>query len=187
MIPGGNFTTIPVVTALQPPYDLPYDPVSQIVPGGIALSDPSEGRLYQNWEISYDGANINIKPVLSSVVFTLPMPGVLTVSLAFDNNMGLAFAWQTLAGSNLYYFDTDLSAYTTKIFPGTTSCRVCVDEPRDYYNADSDVMIGYTRSNTLYYRQQRDKYNIEYTVGATNRTLRKMAPSLGNRLQFELR
>lgn len=187
-IPGGptNFTTPALPTAFVPPYNATYTPLTQIVPGGIALSDPSQGRLYQDWEVNYDGANINVKPVSGSVAFSLTVANVLTVTLAFDNNMSQVIGYQTSAGSFIYYFDTLATAFITKQYAGTTSCRLCVDNAEDYYNADSDVIFGYTLSGNLEYRQQRDRYDISYPVGPATGKLKRMGPSLGNRLQFEL-
>lgn len=187
MIPGGNFTAIPVVANFVPPYDLNYTPLSQIVPGGIAIGDPSQGRLYQNWEAFYDSGNIQVRTEFGPVVFTLPALNVETVSLAFDNNMGIVLAWETTGGANLYYFDTISTTYITRFFPGINSCRVCVDNSKDFYTTQSDVIFGYTLGGNLYYRQQRDRYDVEYLIGATTKSLIKMAPSEANRLQFELR
>ena len=129
---------------------------------------------------------IKVNPVTNSVVFTLAATGVTSVSLAFDNNMGLVIAWTTSTGANLYYYDTPTSSYVTRNFPGITSCRVCVDDPREFYTSNSDVIFGYTIGGNLCYRQQRDRYNVEYIIQPTTRPLIKMGPSSENRLQFDM-
>jgi hypothetical protein len=154
--------------------------------GGVAISDPSQGRQVKVWNISYDGTNINVKPSDGPVAFSLTASPVTSVSLAFDNNMGLVIAWTTGTGANLYYFDTLTSQYITRNFSGISSCRVCVDDARDFYQASSDVMFSYTLSGNLYWRQQRDRYDIQYLIGATTKMLIRAAPNIGNRLQFEL-
>ncbi len=187
MIPGNQISPAPEVSGFLPPYNIPYTPLSQVVPGGIAIGDPSKGRLYQNWVVSYAASQITVRPVNGAVEFSLPVASVFSVSLAFDNNMGMVLSWQNAVGSNLYYFDTVMGSYTTRVFSGTTSCRVVVDNSNDYYLANSDVIFGYTYGGNLYWRQQRDRYDVERLVGPTNKRLIKMAPSLVNRLQFELR
>lgn len=187
MIPGNQFTTIPVVHSYISPYNRPYKPLEQAVLGGIALNDPSRGRMYQNWIVFYENPFIRIKPENGSVVFSLEQPDVKTVSLAFDNNMNIALAWQKTTGSYLYYFDILIDDYAILEIPGATSCRIVVDDPRDFYISASDIIFGYTLNGNLYWRQQRDRYATERLIGEAQGKLRKMAPSDGNRLQFELR
>jgi hypothetical protein len=187
VIPGGQFTVEPVVSPYEPPYNLPYQALRQVAPGGIAIGNPLEGRLFQNWIATYVTPNIVVNPEFGPTAFTLPVPNAETVSLAFDNNMGIVLAWQFSSVSYLYYFDTDTASYTTRSFSGTTSCRICVDNSQQFYNADSDVIFAYTTGTELYYAQQRDKYNINYLVGASTKDLIRIGPSTGNRLQFELK
>lgn len=187
MIPENSFTPTPIVSSFQAPYNLPYTPLTQTVLGGVALNNPSEGRQYQIWNITYTGTDIEVSTASGPVVFSITESDVMTVSLAFDNNMALVIAWQTSGfESKLYYFDTLTSRYTTRTFAGTTSCRVCVDDAREFYTTSSDVIFSYTTGTNLYYRQQRDRYDVAYLIGATTGRLRKMAPNTGNRLQFEL-
>ncbi len=186
-IPGGNtnFTPTPEVGVFLPPNNLPYNPLSQIMNGGIAINDASEGREYQLWETFYDSPNIKIKPVTGSVEFTHNAPNAISVSGAFDQNMAAVVAWQEDTTSNIYYFG--ISGYTTLTVSDTTSCRIAVDDGREYYNASSDIFFAYTKNDNLYYRLQRDNYNTEYLIG--NCGPAKII-SLGltdkNRLQFQL-
>lgn len=108
------------------------------------------------------------------------------MSLAFDSNMGIVLCWMASNGGNLYYFDTLSSSYTTRAFSDVTSCRVVVDDSRDFYASASDVIFGYTRAGNLCWRQQRDRYDVERVVGPTSRLLVKMAPNINRRLQFAL-
>lgn len=186
MIPGNLFTPEPDVSGFEPPLDLPYRPLTQVVQGGIALNNPSQGRQFQQWQVSYANDTISVQPVAQPVVFTLPVTGALAVSLAFDNNMGVVLNWQTINSSVIYYYDTLTAAYNTLTVPGTTSSRICVDDARTFYTAQSDVMFAYTRAGNLCYRQQRDRYQVEYVIGPTTKKLFKVGQSLINRLQFML-
>ena len=186
-IPGGNtnFTATPEVGVFLPPNNLAYNPLSQIIWGGIAINDPSAGRQYQYWETFYDVSDIKIKPVTGSVEFTHNAPNAITVSGAFDQNMAAVVAWQTATDSYLYFFD--ISGYTTLTVNDTTSCRIVIDDSRDYYAAASDIFFAYTKNDNLYYRIQRENYANEYLIGPANgKLLKRMGLTDKNRVQFEL-
>jgi hypothetical protein len=186
-IPGGNtnFTPTPEVGVFLPPNNLPYNPTSQIMNGGIAVNDPSAGREYQLWETFYDVSDIKIKPVTGSVEFTHNAPNAISVSGAFDQNMGAVVAWQTTTTSNIYYFG--ISGYTTLTINDTTSCRIAVDDERDFYSAGSDIFFAYTKNDNLYYRIQRENYANEYLIGTANgKMIKRMGLTDKNRVQFEL-
>lgn len=183
MIPNNAFTTTPIVSAFLPPKDEPYQPLTSKSRGGVALNDASLGRDYQNWVVSYDGSDILVAPQGGSTAFTLTVAGVLSVSLAFDNNMNVILAWMDSVGAKLYWFNN--TSYVTTAF-AATSCRVTIDDVRDFYNANSDVIFAYTNAGTLYWRQQRDLYAIERTVGSTTGLLQKVGLNQLNRLQFQL-
>jgi len=183
MIPNNAFTATPIVSAFLPPKDEPYQPLTSKSRGGVALNDASQGRDYQNWIVNYDGANILVAPQGGSTAFTLPVAGVLSVSLAFDNNMNPVIAWMDAVGAKLYWFNN--VTFVTTAFPAT-SCRVTIDDVRDFYNADSDVIFAYTNAGTLYWRQQRDQYATQRTVGSTTGLLQKVGLNQLNRLKFQL-
>ena len=186
MIPSNSFTSTPAIGNFQYPYSEPYDPLYQNVLGGISIGDSSRGRQYKIWNITYVLGNIIVSSADNPNAFTLVETDVTAISLAFDNNMGLVIAWQTTTGSKLYFYDSITSSYVTSIFSGTTSCRVCIDDARDFNSQDSDVIFSYTLNNNLYWRQQRDRYATERLIGPTTRLLKKVAQTTGNRLQFQL-
>lgn len=185
MIPANAITISPISGEFRPPESMPHNPSQHTTLGGFAIGDPSKGRQFQNWTAILAAGNVTVQPSNAGVAFSMPAPGAQSVALAFDNNMGIVLAWQTASGSNLYYFDTTTAAYTTRTFPGTTSCRVCVDDAREFYAPSSDVIFAYTKNNVLYWRQQRDRYDIERVVGSTTKRLIRMGLSQTNRLQFE--
>jgi hypothetical protein len=191
MIPGNTIITTAQVGEFTYPTNLPYAKQSQTVMGGVALGDPSQGRLYQTWVIALSGTTITVAPTATGVTaLTHTATGAdinSTVALAFDSNMAPTICWTTPAGCSLYWYDSSLGAYTTTNYPGVTSCRVAVDDARPFYSSGSDVIFAYTLGGTLYWRQQRDRYAVERTVGATTKKLVRVGLSDKNRLQFELR
>lgn len=204
MIPGGQFTTIPDVSDYLPPLDQPYNPLYQTVWGGAALNDPSQGRMVKYWQVEYSNGGINVSPQGGPIEFTLALAGwdslewdsdewdedsidiqVDSVSLAFDPDMRPVIGWQSGSDANIYYYDG--TQYVILTILGTTSSRVFLDDPRDFNTIDSDVMIAYTKNNKLYYRQERDDYEIEREIGETSKLLIKAGLNSKNRLQFELK
>jgi hypothetical protein len=187
-IPGGNtnFTPTPIVGNFLPPNDTAYNPLSQIIWGGIAINDPSAGRQYQFWEVFYDNSDIKIKPITGSVEFTYAAPNAIITSGAFDQNMAAVVSYvDTSNVATIYYFG--ISGYTTLTVSNVTSMRLVVDDSRDYYTSASDVFWCYVRNDILYYRIQRENYATEYQIGAAyGKQIQRVGLTDKNRVQFEL-
>ena len=179
-----------VPSAFLAPIDDAYDPLLMRAIGGIALGDGSQGREVQFWTCSYDGANVNVDGELSgSGSFALPIANVLSCCLAFDSNMAVAICYTKTDGGYLYYFNAFSSQFETLYFASILSCRVAVDKTTQFFNAQSDVIFAYVADDgVVRWRQQRDRYLVEYTVGpaAPGKTLVRLGPSEDNRLQLQL-
>jgi hypothetical protein len=88
------------------------------------------------------------------------------LSLAFDQNCRPVIAYVEAGTIKLYWFDTQAAAQTTTAFDGLgTSPMLCLDDKRTEAATSSDVLLAYLRDGYAYYRQQRDRYGIEYTLG----------------------
>lgn len=187
-IPGGNlnFTATPQVGVFLPPNDTAYNPLTQIINGGIALNNPTQGREYQLWEVFYDSGDIKMKPVTGSVEFTYTAPNATIISGAFDQNMAAVVAYvDTSNVATIYYFGP--SGYTTLSVNDVSSMRLVVDDSRDYYSAGSDIFFCYVKNDVLCYRIQRENYANEYQIGpAYGKTLKRVGLTDKNRVQFEL-
>ena len=187
MIPGNGITPAPIVGGFSFPLSEEYTPLVQRVWGGLALGDASQGRLVKLWEVRAIDDELRVSPSGEAPVLSLSAPGVLSASLAFDAAMRAVVAWTTAQGAYLYYYDAVTLDYVNRFFPGVTSARVAVDDPRPFYTASSDVIFAYTSGEMLYWRQQRDRYDEERVLGPTPGTLIKVGLSTINRLQFEIR
>lgn len=175
-----------IPAAFREPENLTVNSLSDKAQGGIALNDPSKGRTYQLWVAEYESGEIRIKPEnAGSYVFSLPAPGAITISLAFDNNMGVVLAWQTANSSHLYHYQTLTSSYGTKVVTGTTSCKVAIDEPANFYLPKSDVIFAYTKNDSLFFTVQRERYENEHLAGVTLGKIIRMGMNEHNRFQFE--
>lgn len=187
MLPSNIITDVPQISAFAGTMSNIYDPMRDVVMGGIALNDPSQGRNYKEWVVSYSTGIISVGANGGAIDFTLTVANVLSVSLAFDNNMAVVLGYMLSDGAYVYYYDSIIKDFITKHIVDATSCRVCIDDLRQFNESRSDVIFGYTKAGNLYWRQQRDRYDVERLVGATTRILTRMGPNVGNRLQFELR
>jgi surface protein len=187
-IPGGNqnFTPTPIVGDFLPPNDLPYNPLSQIIWGGIAINNATEGRQYQFWEVFYDDSDIKMKPITGSVEFQHTAPNAFIVSGAFDQNMAAVVSWvDTSRNCSIYFFGP--SGYTTLTVSDVTSMRLVIDDSRDYYSAGSDIFWSYVRNDVLCYRIQRENYATEYQIGAAyGKQIQRVGLTDKNRVQFDL-
>ncbi len=188
IINGSPWTATPVNQSFIQPYNEPFDNFRQNVLGGIALNDGSKGRMFRQWTIFYDrtAGTIFVGPRDLSPTWSRNEPGITSVTLAFDSNMNLVVGWRKADGVYLYYFDILTNSYIIKFYAGATACRLAVDDPREFNSANSDVIFVYTLNNKVYYRQQRDRYNIEYYVGDSSRQLERVGPTVGYRFKIEL-
>jgi hypothetical protein len=144
--------------------------------------------MVKQWTIKYDrdSSLLSLGPKDGDVVWTRYEENIRSMSVAFDNNMSQVVAWQKDDGCYLYYYDTILQRFEVHTYLGATACRVFVDDSRDFYNLNSDVIFVYTLNNKLYYRRQRDRYGIAYLIGNTKRQLQRAGPTIGYRVQIEL-
>lgn len=188
MIPLGLFTDPAVPAAFLPPGDDDYDPLHMRCTGGIALNDGHLGRQVQNWSVTWADGTATVAPETEGTGTTVALDGVLAISLAFDSNMAYALAYQKADGARLLFFNGLHNAYETLFVAGALSCRCCVDDAAAFYSGRSDVMFGYVLAGNLCYRQQRDRFAIEYAAGALAKpgTLVGLGPSVSNRLQFKI-
>lgn len=182
----------------SPPFPAPYlakadadetDPTVSYELGGIALNDPSRGREVQIWTARISGQDIKLSSAGNPEITLFSAPGVLTaVSLAFDSNMQPTVSYIEDGVVKLYWFNTIPSQFVMTDYPGATSGRVCTDDKRDSQFEASDVIFAYVRDDILYWRQQRDRYDIERMAGPCDGLqLYRLGMNTLRRLQFELR
>ena len=171
----------------MPPLDDPYSSLTMRVLGGVAIGDGSQGREVQTWSVDYVAGQIRLLDSSSTVRFTLTVVSVLTVCIAFDTNMSPCIGYTKSDGSYVYFYNSLSAAYETLFVSGAGSCRVCVDKSARFFEAASDVIFAYTLTGQLYYRQQRDRFAVQYLIGPASGTLVRVGPNLDNRLQFQIK
>lgn len=160
--------------------------------GGIAINDGSQGLQVQTWQCNCDGSNFVLtSPSDPSGTLVLSViETVVDMSFTFDQNMRTFIAYTDDTGAcNYWWFDSTISGYRTSVLPtGSAFARCTLDDKRASQSSASDIILAYTRASELYYRQQRDRYGIEYSlVGSLEDSrLINIGLSTVNRLQFDL-
>lgn len=157
--------------------------------GGIDLSDPSAGSLYQVWQFRYSGGTIQVGTDPDGPWTDLiTEAGVTEISGTFDTNMAPTVAYVASGVTKLWWFDSSIPGRATTTFAGCTSPRLTLDDKRVSQQANADILFFYLRAGALYYRQQRDRFATERLLCAEPpNTLRlgRVGMSNVNRVQIE--
>lgn len=191
-IPGNTLSTEPVIGDFLAPDDNVRQLLVDWELGGIALSDPSEGLQVQEWKLFLEGADIVVEAQT-----TLQKETVITaagvpeeIALSFDQNMQPTVVWKIGDDIFHYWYDSSIADYTTTQYTGIVNPRLTHDDKRKIPLdvGVSDVLLVYFNGNDLCYRQQRDRYDTEYTLGTfENAGLGRVGFTNLSRVQFELR
>lgn len=168
MLPDdGQFSSSPVPSVFTGGRALPVRDVVDYELGGVALNDASQGLMLQMWraqivddnKIVLDAQNVPEATIINGINIT-------EVSFSFDRNMNPAVAYVEDGVAKLYWYDSTLPGMTTTVYPDIVTPRLSHDDKRDLQSAISDVIFAYLRNeggeNRVFYRQQRDRYTIEY-------------------------
>lgn len=167
MIPGNQIASLASAGSFLAKHSVIYGQVN-LFRGGTSIGDGSAGIDVQDWRCRLAGGNsIVVEPLTIGATVTLPMPGVTAASAAFDRNMQPAIAYTVADQSFLRWYDTIAAAFVTSQFPQATNVMVVHDDVRDTSTSTSDVIVTYQRGTGVFWRQQRDRYTIEYTATAS--------------------
>lgn len=189
-LPGNALSLQPLYAPfLAPRTGVRFDPAHGLVDthwGGRAFGDATAGISYQIWTCRSDGVNIYLSAPSVSEFILLPNVNAVWVALAIDQSAHAFVAYVNAAGSAFYYwYDTTIPGYTTTALPGPVGkVFACFDDIRVPEITVADVILAYVRGQTLYYRQQRDRFGVEYNLGLAPATLVQMGMNSKFRLQF---
>jgi hypothetical protein len=193
MIPGNEMSSVPAPSDFIVPDEL-YDWCDRKVDyeaGGVALNDPTQGLRVYTWRIQAVGASaildvpedVLIEPV---TLFTA-VATITEISFTFDLNMQPSVAYVAGGVAYFWYYDTALSAYTTLTLTGAASPRCLLDDRRATQTLNADVLLFYLRDGYLWERIQRDRFEIEYQMMATDApAIARIGFTTGYRIQIEL-
>jgi hypothetical protein len=159
--------------------------------GGIALNNSTEGLQYQNWSgaVGVSGDFV-LTTAAGESTTVINVQNVKEWDFTFDQNMSPFFAYTLNDGTSyIYWFDALSGDYTTTQMPeGSVNLRCSLDDKRPTSSGTSDIVLSYVRSGTLFMRQQRDRYGVEYTLSTAFAGKRQIQAGLNAlfRYQFEI-
>lgn len=186
MLPGdGTPSTIIEVAPFIPPRNILSGPTVSWELGGVGLNDTSMGLMYQNWKAYFDSSevgNVYIKPDNGPAVLWQTFPGITELSLTFDQNMNPFLAYVQDGIARFRWYDTSTGTYIiTDLESGAITPRASLDDKRALATIEgsSDILLMYIVGTALYYRQQRDRYGVIYTLDSSLGT-KVISPSLVN-------
>jgi hypothetical protein len=189
--PQNVVSTVPVESAFLLPDSADILLFESRERGGVAVGDGTQGRQVADWlaSISFDGATINIQRTDGGAVTAFVTGGVniTEVSVSFDSNMNPSCAYRENGVVKFKWYNTLTALFQTDTYIDVTSFKVSADDKRIQQSAISDVIFTYMVADVLYWRQQRDRYLVEYTAGTFPKyRIRRFGMTAVNRMQFEL-
>lgn len=154
--------------------------------GGVAIGDASQGLAFQTWTAFIQNGNIYAQAPNTTPQLILSGVNPVWVALAFDQNARIFIAYSLAGGTSFYYwFDTTIPGYRTSQIPGLVpQVFASLDDNRSAELTSSDIILSYVRANELYFRAQRDRFGIEYNLGAAPARLVQAGMNRVNRYQF---
>lgn len=187
MIPEGRLSSTPVPAPFVDSFET-SSPLVAIEYGGIALNDAKEGIRVKPWTLRYDKSSGDLLLSADGVatVALFNRPDITEVSFAFDRNMQPFVAFVQSGQAKLWFYDDQVPGFIfweTEL--GSAKNPRCThDDKRITQSGVSDIVLAYVRNGQLYYRQQRDRYAVEYFLAAGVQKLHRIGMNRKMRLQF---
>ncbi len=198
MLPGNVLSTSLIFGDFLSPDNLPLSPEYSYQLGGVGIQNPTLGLQYQTWLAKLYNQN------LASSYITLQAPNtpeftyysypyISSISLAFDQNMFPFLAYTSATGAFFYWYDTTQLTYKNTPLPLGTSSVSCTFDDKRRLNTESgttDIIVAYINNLNLYFRQERDRYTIEYFLAGPlamyNPVIAKVGMCTTDRLLFQV-
>jgi hypothetical protein len=200
MIPENRLSTQVIFDNLLTPDPQPSLLISREL-GGVGIQDPSQGLRVKVWTCTIIASGLPLVPDQVTVesdddppVVLFSALGITEVCLAFDQNMRPFVAFVSQGIAKFYWYDSLIENTTITDLPaGSSSPRCTLDDTRALQDGTSDIILVYIDDGNLYYRQERDRYTIQYVLYADinldiiSPTVQYVAMQLNYRLQFSVR
>lgn len=189
MLPDNRASSISFGGIYLPPDDRVVSPLVDYERGGVALNDASEGLMGYNWKCFLDGEDVFLQRDDEAPVFIFTQAQISEISFCFDQNMHYCVSFIQEGVLKLRWFDSFVNNYVTTTFEQAINPRLTLDDKRSESLQTSDIILAYIRGRTLYYRQQRDRFDIERALRTDlfpGARLRNIGMNKNWRVQFEL-
>ena len=189
MLPENIPSSIAFGGRYLPPDDKTSTSLVDYEMGGVALLDATQGLLVRNWKCWIDNYEVFVQPEGGAQTFLFSGVDITELSFCFDQNMRWSVAYTQSGVLTLRWYDALVSAHVISVFGEGRNPRMCLDDKRRSQYQKSDMIFAYIRGNSVYYRQQRDRFLIERTLRTNifpNTRLKNIGMSRNLRLQAEL-
>jgi hypothetical protein len=191
-MPGDSLSVEPVPATLLHNDELAWQRYLDYEQGGVDVQDASLGLDYQTWRLDAQGSQLVLRALTTGAAYLLLDTGVEDmqhVALAFNQNMDWQVAWEDGNAVKMRWLDTLTEQYETWTESGAYGPGLALDDRRDELRSESDVLFFYLRQGALYHRRQRDRYQVEYPLGAvdpTSVTVGRVGMQVNQRLRVEI-
>jgi hypothetical protein len=147
---------------------------------------------YQVWHLTWDFASGDFTATPQTTgtpQVVLNAASVTQCSLAFDNNAHINVAYISNNTAYLYWYDTQIANWTTTVLGSdVVSVMLTLDDKRETQTSANDILLWYTKQNVddtynMYTKEQRDRFLVEYDMGAFQPYLYKLGMNKGLRVQ----
>ena len=154
--------------------------------GPVDIEDSSQGLRVQTWKGQVYDQGVFLEDVTGNRTDVLIQPNITEMSFTFDQNAKPIIVYVLYGQTKLWWFDTAVNdRVITDFGAGLLSPRLFLDDKRSMASSINDVLLGYVRIGNLYYRQQRDRYAVEYLLATgVVGTLKKIGMGTNLRVQF---
>lgn len=192
MLPDNRASSLALGGLFMVPDTFVTTPIVDFERGGVALNDPSEGLQSYNWRAWLDDTIHQVYVQRYPDGPAIPIfaaPQITELSLAFDQNMRPAIGYIQAGVLRLNWYDSSVNARVTSVFEEAVNPKMCLDDKRITQRSQSDMILAYLRGRSLFYRQQRDRFQVEYLLRSNiepNLKLKNVGMNKNLRLQFEM-
>lgn len=169
----GQLSTVPRPAPFRAPRDRRFGAFQSWERGGVNIQDPTRGLDVYDWRIrtlrETGAVFYGVPGVVPEIhVFTIGPALPTEVSGSFDTNMNPVLAWRDeLGGVYLRWFDPTVPGFVVIELPADSiTPRLALDDVRGLLPAlgVTDTILSYMRGGALYYRQLRDRFEVEYQL-----------------------
>lgn len=194
MIPENQPSSVAVPSIFAEPDDLVTTSKIDYERGAAALGDPSGGFDQKTWRCYVNANNLDVMVQADNEtpIVIFQQAAIEEISFAFDQSMrpAVGYTLTNVRGAYLRWFDTTVNIYVTTFYPDLRNPRLTLDDKRPtQVGVNSDIIFGYIRGDSVYYRMQRDRFQVEYFWRdgvQPNIRLKNIGLARNLRLQFEL-
>jgi hypothetical protein len=157
--------------------------------GGVALLDASMGLLSHNWKCYVQGIDVFLQRDGQAPILIFQESMISEMTFTFDQNMRYCVAYIQSGTLKLRWFDPVAGNFVVSSFGSAVNPKITLDDKRNESLNTSDMILAYIQGNSLFYRQQRDRFLIERTLRTglfPNTRLKNIGMNKNLRMQFEL-